>query len=61
MDLDLELEAFDKWFESWRQQSWESQCLDRGPKANANWGMGKRNDMLCGWLARASDSASDRE
>lgn len=54
--LPAEEDTFDVWFEQYRMQTWLSAGCDkdRGPEPSAAWGLGSRQSLLRGWLARAA-------
>jgi hypothetical protein len=60
---EAEQEGFEVWFEQYRMQTWiSSGCdKDRGPQPSAAWGLGSRQSLLRGWLARAALSSAKRE
>jgi hypothetical protein len=58
-----EEDTFEVWFEQYRMQTWLSAGChkDRGPEPSAAWGLGSRQSLLRGWLARAALSHAPAE
>lgn len=57
---EAEEDTFEVWFEQYRMQSWLSAGCDkdRGPQPSEAWGLGSRQSLLRGWLARAALAAT---
>jgi hypothetical protein len=58
-----EEDTFEVWFEQYRMQTWLSAGChkDRGPEPSAAWGLGSRQSLLRGWMARAALSHAPAE